>query len=67
MLLCSCFLFESICNLRKGLMTSREIVIFNMEKFGIMFRLNHIPFVYLFLPVENSSAKDVATAAFSVI
>lgn len=48
-------------------MTSREIVIFNMEKFGIMFRLNHIPSVYLFLPVENSSAKDVATAAFSVI
>jgi len=67
MLFCSYFLFENICNSRKGLMTSREIIIFNMVKFGIMFRLNHIPSVYLFLPVENSSAKDMAPAPFYIV
>lgn len=62
MFLYNSFVFEITCNLRKGVMPSRVMVNFNMEKFWEMFIHNHIPFVSLLLSIKNSAAKDIVVA-----
>lgn len=52
--MCNCFLFE---NRIVG-----EMVDFNMEKSKGLFRLEHLPFEYILLSIENLAAEDIVVS-----